>query len=543
MEYFFSIFFGTFVLEDVAMASALALLAENKLTFSATFLACFLGIGLGDLGVFALGLAAAQFGHIRAFAFLKKRAERLAKVFPPAKKSGALGSAIVVARVIPGTRVPTYFAAGFLGFPLGRFILITLVTVSAWVFIALSSGRSLYHWIGGHWLLNFGIFFLLLQFIKFFIPKFIDPWERKALRYTGHKWRYFEFWPAGFFYLPLVPYYLYLSIRYRGLLTPFYLNPHLENGGLVGESKWSALKHFLPASSSIPRESSGAGQLVDSHGLTTFIVSPQAQFAEIQEILLKGGLTYPFIMKPDVGQRGFGVRIIRDDADLNHYLTYHPFARLLQRISQYSHEAGIFYVRDPASAVGSIFSITDKEFPHVIGDGKTKLGDLILKDERARLIAPIYFARWRARLDQVPGVHESLALTDCGVHSQGAIFHDASDWVTSALTQEVDQIAKQIPSFYFGRFDVRYRDRISLLEGKHFELVAIRGAGAEATHIWDRNTPLQLAYQSLFQQWRLLFSIGAKVRAIPGHKRRIRIASFIRECLKVFFRRDDRVIF
>lgn len=44
-----SLFFSTFVLEDVALASALALISQEKITFAKAFLICSFGIGVGIL--------------------------------------------------------------------------------------------------------------------------------------------------------------------------------------------------------------------------------------------------------------------------------------------------------------------------------------------------------------------------------------------------------------------------------------------------------------------------------------------------------------
>ena len=56
-------------------------------------------------------------------------------------------------------------------------------------------------------------------------------------------------------------------------------------------------------------------------------------------------------------------------------------------------EAGIFYVRHPDEAVGRITSLTIKQPPVVVGDGRSTLRALILADERARLVPHLYLDR------------------------------------------------------------------------------------------------------------------------------------------------------
>jgi hypothetical protein len=239
-----------------------------------------------------------------------------------------------------------------------------------------------------------------------------------------------------------------------------------------------------------------------------------------------------------VAQRGFGVRIIRNDFDLTEYLLLGDFVKIAQRLSELPREAGLFYVRKPSERTGRIFSVTDKKFPFVVGDGKTKLGDLILADTRARIIAPTYFARLRKKLDSIPDRGAAVPLAECGNHCQGAIFQNGKYLIAEELERKLDQIAKQIPDFYFGRFDVRYQDAESLMRGTKFEIVEINGAGSEATHIWDAGTRLPDAYRILFEQWRMLFAIGSEVSRLPNKKNKIKIGAFLAECAKVVFRKD-----
>ena len=57
----------------------------------------------------------------------------------------------------------------------------------------------------------------------------------------------------------------------------------------------------------------------------------------------------------------------------------------------------------------------------------------------------------------------------------------------------------------------------------------VHGAGAEATHIWDASVRLTDAYATLFEQFRILFEIGAENRR-RGH-RPLGLLRFLREAL------------
>lgn len=529
--YFFSIFFGAFVLEDLALASAITWLAQGKVSLTVAFLAGFLGIAIGDLGLYFIGAGVAHFRIEKKlekrFRFLK-RTMRLLRSF---SDSNAMTYSVLISRAIPGTRFMTYFGAGFVGYSFWKFFALTIISVFVWVEVALWAGRSLQSIFMDHWILNLFLFLITLKVIQYLAPRLVDQWERKALLHSWRRWIHFEFWPAWLFYLPMVPYYLFLSLKTGSLWTPFYANPSIVNGGLIGESKWDFLRYL---------------DSKDPTSLPTIKIAKTADFEAVRTIGEANGLEFPFIIKPDVGQRGFGVRILRNDFDLAEYLLSADFDLLIQRLSLLPCEAGLFYVRHPLQTAGYLLSITDKEFPSVVGDGRTKLGDLILRDTRARVIAPLYFPRLRANLDDVPSVDETVVLASCGNHCQGAVFLNGKSLITPALTAAVDKIAAGIPHFYFGRFDVRYKDHESLMRGENFEIVEVNGAGAEATHIWDARTKLRDAYKSLFGQWELLFDIGSAVRraetgagagagAVPGLKR----WDLIKECLRVSTRKED----
>jgi membrane protein DedA with SNARE-associated domain len=520
VEYFFSIFLGTFVLEDGALALALGLVTTNRMSLAPAFFACFLGISLGDLGLYFLGYFAGQIGLEKRFKSIKKIRASLVHE----KTSDILTSTVIISRFVPGTRLPTYLMAGLLRFPFLRFTLLTLVTVFAWVALAFAVGQSLKPVLLNHWILTVLLILLVLKVIKFIIPKLSDPWERKAFLHSWRIFLSFEFWPSSFFYLPIIPYYIFLSIKYRSFLCPFYASPELENGGLIGESKWDFLKYLSPES---------------SHTLKAIKIEKQENFAAARELLAREGFSYPFILKPDVGQRGFGVRIIKNDFDLTEYILLADFNMIVQELSRYSGEAGLFYVRLPTLKDGFIFSITDKRFPFVVGDAQTKLGDLIIQDKRARIIATTYFARHRNNLNKVYGAGEIISLSECGNHCQGAIFLNGQHLITTALKEAVEVIAQRIPHFYFGRFDVRYQDLESLKNGKCFEIVEVNGAGSEATHIWDANTRLADAYRTLFRQWDLLFEIGSTIQRSDNIPARVDLGKFLTETFKVYFRKDS----
>jgi hypothetical protein len=317
----------------------------------------------------------------------------------------------------------------------------------------------------------------------------------------------FERWPAWLFYAPVFVQWFWLAARYRGLTLPTIANTPPALSGFLGESKSGALMLL------------GAKGRAHLPPFSAFAVSATGDAAEnarrAGEALSRGRLDFPLVAKPDVGQNGAGVKIVRDQGELARYLAAFPRGAtvILQKYIAFEGEAGIVYVRHPAAEKGRIPSLTLKYFPTVTGNGASTLRELILTEPRAGQIAPLYFARHKAHLDDVVPAGEQVRLVSVGNHCRGAIFRNSASHITPRLEAALDAIAKEIPGFHFGRFDVRFPSLADLERGENFAILEINGADSEMTHIWDVDETIAGAYRTLFGQYRTIFEIGAANRA------------------------------
>ncbi len=322
---------------------------------------------------------------------------------------------------------------------------------------------------------------------------------------SGAPLSFFEFWPMWAFYPPVFVYVLWLMLRYRGLLLPTVANPSFPGGGFVGESKAEILKLAVQHAPEWV-----APFIVVDRPLPAGTPSLDEEVAQALAALAGAGMALPVVAKPDLGCRGAGVQLVRNADKLRSYLSAFPRGArlLLQAFVPFEGEAGIFYCRRPGAAKGRIISITLKYFPHVYGDGRRTLRQLILDDPRAGRLAHLYLGRHADRLGDVPTLGEPVRLAFAGSHSRGAIFRNGNALVTPAMEARFDAIAQSLPEFYFGRFDIRFADFAQVQKGEAFTIVEANGAGAESTHIWDRRTTLVQAWRDLMRQYRLLFQIG-----------------------------------
>ncbi len=169
MEYFISIFLGNIVLEDVALISALALIAQDKLSLPAALLACFLGINVGNILCYLTGYVIARLRLENRFMFFKKHEPRIQQF----RHSNVLTYWIILCRFIPGVRIPTYLGAGFLKYPLGKFLLISAFTTLLWTLFAIWGGNSLLQVFEGHLVLSIVVLIVLVIILSFTMRKIL----------------------------------------------------------------------------------------------------------------------------------------------------------------------------------------------------------------------------------------------------------------------------------------------------------------------------------------------------------------------------------
>ncbi len=117
---------ATFVLEDAATVGAAMAVQDGRLALPVALIALYLGIVLGDLGLYGL----------RRLAAAVPWAQRL--IPQPRQDRGRewlehhVFKTVFVARFMPGVRLPTYTACGFLRASLLRFALAAILATLIW---------------------------------------------------------------------------------------------------------------------------------------------------------------------------------------------------------------------------------------------------------------------------------------------------------------------------------------------------------------------------------------------------------------------------
>ncbi|MEM8483979.1 MAG: alpha/beta fold hydrolase [Bacteroidota bacterium] len=506
LVYMLLIALATLVTEDGASIGAGLLVAQGTMNYFPAMLACLIGIVVGDVLLFLAGR------HISG-PMLSRRPFRW--FFSKDAIAGASrwlerrgGAVIIASRFIPGSRLPTYVAAGSLGLPLWKFLLYFIVASILWtpmlVWLAVIFGEQLLtqfldvYETYAIWVF-LGLLVGLLGLFKVVVPLFSHE-GRRSLVGSWRRRRQWEFWPMWQFYPPIVLYVLYLGLRYRSFTLFTAANPGIDLGGLVGESKADILNKLADSSKYVAR----------------FAAIPARKnvadrVEKVTRFMAEADLTYPIILKPDTGERGKEVAKVYNEGEVALYLESYTMPAIAQAYAP-GQEFGVFYYRYPESPKGALFSITDKQFPSVTGNGKHNLRRLIMDDERAVCMAKHYFKANQERLFDVPDTGEVIQLIDIGTHSRGSVFLDGTAIETPALAEAIDQISKSFDGFYFGRYDIRTPNLEDFQRGENFKIVELNGVTSEATHIYDPKHSLFEAYRILRAQWRIAFEIGDQNR-------------------------------
>jgi membrane protein DedA with SNARE-associated domain len=527
------IFFLTFIHEDAAILAAGFAEVEHGLPLLYAYVPVYLGIVFGDILIYGLGRLAQTNRWLRT-RIIGPKVERI-KLWLETH----LVRVLVVCRLTPGLLFPTFVACGWFKIPFWRFATVSILAGAVYSSIVLTivilfGDLVLFHL--GYWAWAT----LAIIVIAFALRNsFKSKWSKKTEHAMGdlppsffevikkymptrkHKFSGMpsldglkslvstaERIPNSILYIPVALRWFMLAIRYRSITLPSVSNPMIETGGFMGESKASVMNMVGES------QRSWIADFIllqkDGSDLENELKNAISQMEE-------KGLSFPIVAKPDIGWNGYGVQLVEDKVQLQKYIESFPSGGkyLLQRPVLHDGEAGVFYVRIPGEEKGKIYSITLRYFPFVVGDGKSTLRELIHNDSRTKLRAEFYLGErqnhlgfGKEDLEHIPQDGELIRLAFIGSLRVGGLYRDAADLISEELTKVFDDIARSMPEFYYGRFDIRFESTDLLKAGSGFKIIEINGAGAEAIQAWDPNVPLMKLYKEFFKAQSLLFKVG-----------------------------------
>lgn len=520
---FTSLLILPFAHEDLAIILGGYLVVNNVMPVSLVAVSIYIGMVASDFALYGIGAAARRVPWLSRYA-IDDRVRR----FSATLERNVFG-VVALSRVVPGVVFVAFVACGYARVSLTRFaaasLIISAIYLPLVLYLVIEFGAVLNDWIGvWAWPLLFGAI-VASSLLRKWIFSFRDtseavsavdtvmtetclgmpPLSRSYCRVAAA-----ERIPPALFYLPLVMNWFWLGLRHGSLTLPTAANPKIFTGGMWGESKSSYFDDVAR-----PERAWIADYVV-----VTRTASLAADLGQANEALRSAGLTFPLMAKPDIGWHGHGVRRIDEPAQLADYLTGFPAdcRLMLQRYVPYAAEAAVLYARLPGEATGRVLSLTLRYFPHVVGNGRSTVRELIRRDARASWKSDLHLGvdpthRGICDLDRVPACGEVVQIALIGNQRAGALYRDGSAHITPALEQRFDAIACSMTEFHYGRFDLRFDSIAALMRGEGLAILEINGIGGEGIDCWDPRLSVREVYRRLTEQQRLLFEIGRGNRA------------------------------
>jgi hypothetical protein len=300
-----------------------------------------------------------------------------------------------------------------------------------------------------------------------------------------------EAWPFKLLYAPLSFCWLWYTIKSGHVWFFTSSNPKLTFGGMEGEPKKEM--YNLLHSSLYP---------------TTFNVLPNEDFSLLQKRLIQSQITYPFIVKPEVGSQGILLRKIDNEAALRQYHSLMPWEYIVQNLVLYPMEVSVFYIRHPKTAKGMITGFLHKIPLQVVGNGKQPLSSLIKQHSKGANRVEELFNKHKDNWDIVLPAGEKYILSYAANHNRGARFIDLKDHITDQMVGIFDEISIGINDFFYGRYDIMCSNLADFKVGKKFTILEFNGCGAEPNHFYDTGYTLLGAYKEILKHWKALYEIS-----------------------------------
>lgn len=282
-------------------------------------------------------------------------------------------------------------------------------------------------------------------------------------------------------------YWITNAIYYRSLTYFYAANPGMHLGGMLDDRKTQVYD-----------------MVADRYLPTTIKATSMDGMAQL---LSDVGLTFPVMIKPDIGFKGFMVRKVESIEELSDCMDQAEGREMLiQEYLDQPHEYSIMCYWQSDERRYGISSLVEKHLPQIIGDGQSTIAELIRQNGSAFLNDKIVADNMRDRMDEVPKSGQRITIDHVGNYARGSKFESLMDEINPQLEEAVNDFFSGVQGINFGRLDVKAESFGALCRGE-FKLLEINGAKAEPIHIYDPRMSMIDVMRATRRHWQILLKI------------------------------------
>lgn len=498
----------TFVAEDPTCLAAGLLVAQGLIGFVPATLACLVGIFIGDLVLYLIGRFLGR-PILRKpplkWLVSEQQIDEMSERFSKNPKGLAL---IVSSRFIPGSRVPTFVAAGIMKLDWHKLIFLFFIAAALWtpplILLAQYVGAGVIEqfkeWHHNAAWIVIGAILALYLISHYILPAFTWRGRRRHVMTRRQITRH-EFWPHFILSFPVVAQFIWLGIVHRSFSVFTLANRAFgPTGGVPAGSKFDIYKKFIgvnrvgvkmariPADKSIERRTETALKILESEKIA-----------------------FPCVLKPEIGDGGIGVYIANSAAHLRAWLDANIDDAVIQEFVE-GNEYEVIWARRPGRREGRILSVVQKDFVCVKGDGERKLEDLIWADDHGVCNGKLFSKLNFRKADKILKPGEKFALAPIGSRIKGARFIAKPELRSGSLAKVIDALAEACGDVHYVCLDIRTAGDETLADGVGIRITSVKGSCATSSELYDGYVRMGKAYSHIYKQLNFCFSVGAELR-------------------------------
>ncbi|MBX2889108.1 MAG: hypothetical protein KF829_10720 [Ferruginibacter sp.] len=306
-----------------------------------------------------------------------------------------------------------------------------------------------------------------------------------------YKLTHWESWNSFIKYIPLIPVWCWYCIRSGNFWFFTAANPTLTFGGMEGETKEEMYNH-LPEGT-FPK---------------SVFIEHEFGFDEVMRRIEKAGITFPLVVKPNVGMMGYMFRKVQNWEELEKYHHAINTKYVVQHLVDFPLEVGLFYYRMPDSNHGTISGLLTKTPPYIIGDGVNNIEQLLDKHEGVRFKRDELKRKHSSYLAAILPFGERFFLSDASNRTQGGDLKSIHSEIDERLVAVMDKISIFSNSFFYGRYDIKCKSIEDLKEGKNFYILEFNGSGSGVQQIFGNGYSLFKAVSIIAHHWKMMYRIS-----------------------------------